>query len=62
MGLLRQLFCKHKYEIREWYPLDKDGEKLFEDTGLFAHCMKCGKHHILYPKIPKEETEQESSQ
>lgn len=52
---LKQLFCKHEYEFKEWYPLDKEGKKLFKDTGLFNSCVKCGKHSILYPRIPMEE-------
>lgn len=52
---LKQLFCRHRHEIKEWYPLDKEGQKLFKDVGLFIKCEKCGKVKILFPKIPNEE-------
>lgn len=50
---IKELFCNHRWTIKEWWPLDKDGEKLFEDIGLLNSCEKCGKMKILYPTIPK---------
>jgi len=43
MKMLRKLFCIHKWEIREWRPLDKDGRKLFGDVGLLNTCERCDK-------------------
>ncbi|KKK88712.1 hypothetical protein LCGC14_2740390 [marine sediment metagenome] len=56
MGKIKQLFCRHEFEFREWHPFDKEGQRLFKDTGVLRTCIKCGKHSILYPKIPMEET------
>ncbi len=50
MKFFKQLFCKHKYYIRKWYPLDKDGYKLFKDTGVITSCEKCGKYHLILPR------------
>jgi hypothetical protein len=54
MKFLKQLFCRHRYGVREWCPLDKEGKKLFKDVGLFFSCEKCGKFILLLPKIPKD--------
>jgi hypothetical protein len=50
----KQLFCKHRYGIKEWYPLDEEGQRLFKDTGLLVSCEKCDKFIVLFPKNPKE--------
>jgi len=49
--LIRQLFCKHSWICRKYYPLDKKGERLFEDNGLYSICEKCGKIDNMLPRI-----------
>ena len=55
----KQLFCKHRWYIQKWWPLDKEGKKLFKDKGVYNYCEKCGKIKILYPLIPGGEKENE---
>ncbi len=55
LGLkIAQLFCRHRWTIKEWWPLDKEGKKLFKDIGLLNSCEKCGKFSVLCPNIPKD--------
>ncbi len=51
---LKQIFCKHRWFIQEWYPLDKEGRRLFKDKGVLNYCEKCGKQEILPPRFVKE--------
>ncbi len=53
---IKQLFCKHRYGVKKWYPLDVEGQKLFKDIGLYVNCEKCNNFIILLPKIPNVET------
>lgn len=51
-SFLKMFFCLHRWNIRHWSPLDKEGQVLFEDVGLLNTCEKCGKRSILFPKFP----------
>ena len=59
IAIIRELglFCNHRWTVKEWYPMDKNDEKLFEDTGVFASCEKCGKTKLVYPTIPRRNQE-----
>ena len=59
---LKQLFCNHKREIKEWWPLDKEGEKLFEDIGIYSKCLKCDKVQMIFPTIPKIRNKQQNNE